>query len=357
MRCPSFLRHAGLKACLLPVLLLLPSSYASGQQQSYSGGDSGRQPVWLGRGREPNWGKWRWNSVKDLATAMDIWDNHINGLPISQPPQQQPPAAAAAAAAATHNTGNFHPVTPGVLASRANLAAAAANGGGAAWRHPIYSGGEHQNFYSPSSPVASPSRVPDGSQNPSVPLPAQPVRREISVLFSPKPPVVNGRRSGPPSPRTTSRSPAENYQRLHGNVTYSTNRNGYKEPQSQMSRSVGRSVSNYVGIGGEEKPANSILHSSNSSSSNSSFNPPAVQYTAGRSSASGVEQAAAESADETAETVQEEASSLMERRSVNPYDLSHIFPDIYNKPEPVSTESLMHQSLPLLEMTAVEARE
>ncbi|KAL8455058.1 hypothetical protein Emag_001083 [Eimeria magna] len=303
---------------------------------------------------------------------MRAYDSHANGTapPFAQvSPQQQlqqepqPSAAAAAAAGAAaagpQFTGGFQPTTPEGLASRANLAAGAASGSNASRRPPIYSGGSQQSFYSPSSPVASPPDVTSGIQSPSLLLPAQPVRTDISVLFSPKPTAASSSRVSQPLPRQPSRSPTENYQRLHGNVTYAANPVVFKEPPSQMNREVGRSVSNYLGIGGEDRsPSPTTNNSSNSNNSSSSYTPPLIQNTtpAGPSSTSSVEQSAAESAEET-ETTEGVAPSLMERRTVNPYDLSHIFPDIYSNPEPPLTESLMHQSLPLLEMTVVAARD
>ncbi|KAL8437440.1 hypothetical protein ACSSS7_000912 [Eimeria intestinalis] len=397
-RCPSYLLPVGLKASLLPLLLLLPSPYTAGQQQYYAGlGDRGRQAPWFGRGREPNWGQWRWNSVKDLANAMRARNNQ--GTVIAQPElqqqqqqqmmqQAQPSSSSSAAAAAGAAVAPPPPVSaagqfiggllpqrfaPGGLASRANAAAAAlsaaVDGVSAALHLPVHSSGSQQGFAtSSSSPVASsPPLVasPSAPQSPAaaLPPPAQPVRTDISVVFSPKPMALNSSRAGaggmvaPSIPRSPSRNPVENYQRLHGNVTYATNPVVYKDPQGQASHEVRRSISNYLGIGGEEKPANPMM--SNSSSSGSiinSYKPSGVQYSGAPSpGAPAFEQAATDRVEETGERGETEgrASTLTERRTVNPYDLSHIFPDIYANTEEPSTESLMHQSLPLLEMTVV----
>ncbi|CDI83135.1 hypothetical protein, conserved [Eimeria praecox] len=60
--------------------------------------------------------------------------------------------------------------------------------------------------------------------------------------------------------------------------------------------------------------------------------------------------------DEDEESVKTESSSTVGgRRIMNPYDLSHIFPDIYQEEQPASYGDMTSQSLALLEMTTINS--
>lgn len=78
-----------------------------------------------------------------------------------------------------------------------------------------------------------------------------------------------------------------------------------------------------------------------------------VPESSSTSSTSEEEPQPAETEDESAEA--ETSGRLGERRVMNPYDLSHIFPDIYQDQQPASYENMTNQSLALLEMTTINS--
>ncbi|OEH75814.1 hypothetical protein cyc_05035 [Cyclospora cayetanensis] len=173
--------------------------------------------------------------------------------------------------------------------------------------------------------VRSPSNTPSMERGSYPPL----IARSTNVTTS----QLSDMRSGP---NRLSRTSPANLSRLPEVV--------YRDPQTTRISEPGRSTSSYMGIAAEPDrrysarslPPTPSAHIPDTGTPPGASLPEAAQMTM-----------------ENENTEVQGSNSLGRRRIMNPYDLSHIFPDIYQAEQPPSYESMTNQSLALLEMTAL----
>lgn len=122
----------------------------------------------------------------------------------------------------------------------------------------------------------------------------------------------------------------------------------HRDAQTVRISEPGRSTSNYLGIATGD-PYSRPLVQTPTTRMPSRDGSAAIQDSSSATATSPSEEVPSTDVDSSTQL----NSRLGQRRMVNPYDLSHIFPDIYNEPEPPSFEDMTNQSLDLLEMTVV----
>ncbi|CDJ65027.1 hypothetical protein ENH_00003330 [Eimeria necatrix] len=274
----------------------------------------------------PAWNARRWNSVHELSQAMRAHDSprHVTAYPQSQNahPQQTISQTAATTRRAphetiltTHESSSMTPRYPGVSSgtqpqyTQASYAQVVPEGRGVASSYASAVGTPQH-----SSSAASTNYTTAASTHVK---PA--ARRPNSMGFRPPPQL-------------------------------------FRDPRGATYTQAGRTTSSFMGIASTDSysPYSSARPSGDTSRT------PAGSDGAGTAETTSAETTTAEEEEseptEEGESTEVQSSGRMgERRTMNPYDLSHIFPDIYQEEQPPSHENMAHQSLELLEMTALNS--
>ncbi|CDJ41159.1 hypothetical protein ETH_00023955 [Eimeria tenella] len=274
----------------------------------------------------PAWNARRWNSVHELSQAMRAHDSprHVTAYPPSQNTHPQLTISQTAATTrraphetilTTHESSSMAPRYPGVSSgtppqlTQASYAQVVPEGRGVASSYaPAVGTTQH------SSSAASRNYTAAAS---TLVKPA--ARRSNNMGFRPPPQL-------------------------------------FRDPRGATYTQAGRTTSSFMGI------ASTDSYSPYSPGRPSGGTPGTPEGSDGAQTAettsaetTTVEEEESEPTEEDESTEVQSSGRMGERRTMNPYDLSHIFPDIYQEEQPPSHENMAHQSLELLEMTALNS--
>ncbi|CDJ35633.1 Protein Ccdc146, related [Eimeria mitis] len=289
------------------------------------------QPYWSGR---------RWNSVQQLSNALRSREGQRYAS--AGTPEQSAQLQMA-------NSQNFANPTASASSQVGSYQTMLRNGTAA--------------YQTPMAPYEGRSMAPT---HPGVNSAAQP---QYSEAFNPQVDPEGTRQSvqtsgtGPlPSPGSASNGPTSQYNggvaanRFNGGrpMTSRPADANIRYPGSGRYTQSGRTISSFSGI------ASGDPYSSYFSQRRQGNQPTSDQAGSGdaESSSAGSTTEGETQPTETEEGESAEAGSsgrIGGRRVMNPYDLSHIFPDIYQEEQPASYENMTSQSLALLEMTTINS--
>ncbi|CDJ60886.1 hypothetical protein, conserved [Eimeria maxima] len=197
----------------------------------------------------------------------------------------------------------------------------------------------------PSYPGGSSSGQPQSSESVNSPVVPEGGRQSFS-RHSTSP---GGANSSVPNSQSNGGVPTNGFSGLRPMANRPSELN-IRYPGSRYTQS-GRTTSSFMGIASGDPYSSYSRYGQGSQMANQPAGD--VPESSSTSSTSEEEPQPAETEDESAEA--ETSGRLGERRVMNPYDLSHIFPDIYQDQQPASYENMTNQSLALLEMTTINS--
>lgn len=312
----------------------------------------------------PDWGSRQWSSVHELSSAMRDYERQSTG--VSPNPVQSPSPVTS-----TPAEGSSTPTMPSAnnpsstgfipLMSRPSIMNAVPSRPDPSYSpNQSYSGiasGSRTSLdpygYTMSTSQSNESRpeflntTSRTDYSTSILSPALPERHASSGSFTTRPNALPptssvSQASAMPSTQNTTYNSRYN----HGQFTTVSHPPAvvYRDPQTTVHSEAGRTVSNYLGIASDDPFSRSVSRGSGGSAfaSNASPPPPTPEEEQPETEApAGPPQAGL-------------TGEMNVRRIVDPYDLSHIFPDIYHQSSAPAYHEMTNQSLDFLEMTATD---
>lgn len=336
------------KSTLLGILFLLPACFTAGQMYMRANPYNASSGRVMGRGAysvpQAYWGGRRWNSVQQLSNPARA--NESQRYAVGGPPVQN---------AQPQMTGiPVQGVQPQMSSSQTMASPTASVSSQLASSQTM----ERNRTFPSQTTVASSNARSVAPSYSGVSGSVQPLYSEASNLKVTQEGTSQSYASGAgPSttPGGTGNVPTAQY-----NDGAATNRFNSLRPMTSRPFDAnmrytqsGRTTSSFMGIASGD-PYSSY------SSRGAQGNQPADQPESGdpESSSTGTSDGEETESTDTEEEESAEVESsggLGTRRVMNPYDLSHIFPDIYQEEQPPSYENMTNQSLALLEMTTINS--